>query len=239
MRSSRRRSGSRAAAFVLAVCVLIAGGIVLIVVGLRDDGPSSAAAAPLPARDFSQTSVPDPATGALPRIDPANGLTETAAHAPDTAAGVRSQEPDGPVLDDRLVIPVIGVNAQVMANPIDDGSLVLPEQVNMLTLWDGSADIAGQTGTVLVAGHVDNYIQGEGALYWLHTLEPGDALYLSHRGVVTRWKTVALKSYPKQAFPQEVWAGPAGPRTLVVVTCGGAFHSGNYDDNVVLTAVPF
>lgn len=257
-------------------------GTVLVVIGSRSTG-SDAAAAPLPSRDFTATSVADPITGGPPSLaasaGPTAGSTRSADRptpataTPPTAtpaagsspAGRRAlREPDDPMADrtpqvhsaaadpaqrpqrpsgalapNRLVIPALGVDAVVATSDLNDGSLELPVRVNQVTRWAGSAAADAEGGTMLVAGHVDNRRQGTGALYYLHTLRPGDAIYLTVGGVVTRWKTVALQSFPKQALPNWVWSGTRGERRLALVTCGGAFENGHYENNVVLTAVPF
>lgn len=237
----RRASGSRVRTVIGSALLAAAAAVavMLIVSGSTSAPPAGASRAPLPAKDFAMTSVPDPTIGALPFIEETAPVSATSAHSAAADPAQRSQQPAAAVQDERLIVPALGVDASIVAHPLVDGSLVLPDAVNTLTLWDGSAPITARTGTMLVAGHVDNRTQGAGALYWIHTLQPGDVLYLTHRGVVTRWKTVELRSYLKQALPQSVWAGTAGARKLVVVTCGGAFRDGHYDDNVVLTAVPF
>lgn len=220
---------------------LVAGA--LIVLGLRPG--DTAVAAPLPAHDFS-TEVADPMIGPLE--------TAAAPAGPDDGARIpddhrrdpdQGQQPAAPVRDDHLVIPVLGVDAAITDQPLDGRqSLVLPEDVNRITQWDGSAPVTGDTGTVLVAGHVDNAAQGTGALFWIHTLEPGDVVYLARQGTVTRWKVTGMESVRKAALPERVWAGPDGVRQLVMVTCGGelvrdAQGRGSYTDNVVVTATPF
>ncbi|MDQ2740279.1 MAG: class F sortase [Actinomycetota bacterium] len=251
--------------------------IALIVSGLN----VPPAPAPLPDHVFAQSgdSVPDPVTGAIPKIGapvPSNkvGPDEVAviaqhngstvgaaanggannngpgagsdAASPDDVSGRDGsrQVPTSPLQNDRLVIPAIGVDTSVEISPIVDGSLVLPHDVSRVTEWEGSAPLGASTGTVLVAGHVDNVNQGRGALYWIHTLQPGDAIYLTGDGIVTRWKVVAMQQFIKAQLPADLFIGSTGARRLVLVTCGGdvvhdAQGRGSYTDNVVVTAVQF
>lgn len=248
-------AGGASAAAVLAVAVA------LIVAGLNATPPP----APLPATQFNADpgSVPDPVTEQPPTIgqsapdgagrqsaaqpsagqpNPEHGADGVGPSAAETRP--RSQVPTAPLADDRLVIPAVGVNAPVGTSGIADGELVLPSDVADTTMWDGSAPIDGDTGTILVAGHVDNVNQGPGAMWPLHLTEPGDAVYLTRDGTVTRWKIVASQAVTKANLPQTLFTGKAGPRLLKLVTCGGqVVHDsagrGSYVDNVVITAVPF
>lgn len=241
---TQTRSLSRRSFVTLGISlVLLAVAGVLIVLGLRPDG--APAAAPLPATDFA-VEVDDPTLGPL-ETSAAPAGPDDGTRIPDDheRAPERGQLPSAPVRDGHLVIPVLGVDAAIAALPLtEDRSLVLPEDVNRITLWDGSAPVDSDAGTLLVAGHVDNAAQGTGALYWIHTLQPGDVVYLADQGVVTRWKVTGMESVVKSALPQRIWAGPDGSRQLVMVTCGGelvrdAQGRGTYLDNVVVTAEPF
>lgn len=211
----------------------------------RPDGSGQASVAPgagNPGGAGSPGAGPAPAvatSGTLSEPDDPQADITPQAHSAAADPAQRPQQPAGALAPNRLVIPALGVDAVVATSGLDDGSLVLPERVNQVTRWAGSAPADSDAGTMLIAGHVDNRRQGTGALFWMHTLQPGDAIYLTVDGVVTRWKTTALQSFSKQALPEWVWSGTRGERRLALVTCGGAFANGHYADNVVLTAVPF
>ena len=136
------------------------------------------------------------------------------------------------------MIPALGVDAPISPEAVRDGALTIPGDVGTVGAWNGSAAIPGSTGTVLLAGHIDNIHQGPGALHDLYTLQPGDKVFVRLHGVDTTWQIVTLGSYSKDAIPDDLFAGPTGPRRLALVTCGGQIHQGEYDDNVVATAVP-
>lgn len=59
---------------------------------------------------------------------------------------------------------------------------------------------------------------------------------------MTQWVNTAIGSIEvqKTALPSWVWAGPAGDRRLVLVTCGGPLIPGTdrHRDNVIVSAVP-
>ncbi|WP_051450157.1 class F sortase [Actinospica robiniae] len=99
-------------------------------------------------------------------------------------------------------------------------------------------------GTTLLAGHVDYTGQGTGTLYDLYRVQPGTLVYASDAsGHVPRWRVTGLTVVSKTELPSWVFAGTAGPRKLVIVTCGGPVdyvpgYGNTYRDNVIATAVP-
>ena len=238
------RDSGRTGSVLLAVValVLLGGGGLLVARGLQSQ-PAAAAPVPESTFDLSADGVADPVVGALPGIGAGGQARKPGPAAADPAD--RPQVPFGPLPDNSVVIPAIGVETGL--DPLGlapDRSLLLPRDVSQVTYWTGSAPIDAPDGGILVAGHVDNANQGEGALYWMHTLYPGDAVYVTKDGVVTRWKITKMERFVKQALPDRVFQGPGGPRELHLVTCGGeivqdAQGRGTYLENVVVTAVPF
>ncbi|MFC4602115.1 class F sortase [Rhodococcus kronopolitis] len=238
------RDSGRTGSIVLVVValVLLAGGGFLLTRGLSS-GDAGSAPVPESTFDLSLDGVADPVAGGAPVIGAAGTAPTPGPAAADPAA--RPQVPSGPLPDNHLVVPAIATSTAL--DPLGlaaDGSLLLPRNVADVTYWTGSAPIDAADGGILVAGHVDNANQGEGALYWMHTLYPGDAVYLTRDGVVTRWKVVRMERFVKQALPDWGFQGAGGPRELHIVTCGGgvvqdAQGRGTYLENVVVTAVPF
>ncbi|MDH6278818.1 class F sortase [Prescottella agglutinans] len=238
-----RQSGRTGSAVMIVIAlVLLVGGGLLIVRGMQS---APAASAPVPESTFelSPDGVADPVDDAVPAIGAGGKARKPGPASPNPAE--RPQVPDGPLPDGHLVIPAIGVETAL--DPLGlaaDESLLLPRDVSQVTYWTGSAPIDAPDGGILVAGHVDNANQGEGALYWMHTLYPGDAVYLTKDGVVTRWKITRMERFVKQALPEWAFQGAGGPRELHLVTCGGEVVQdskgrGTYLENVVVTAVPF
>lgn len=208
----------------IALVCLVAGGT-LVIQGVTAS-PSSGA--PMPEREFDLDAdqVPDP-------------VIDTAASPP------RPQTVDHSTADNSLSIPAIGAQADLVPLGLaDDESLRLPTAVDAVTLWTGSAPLDAADGSILIAGHVDDSAQGAGALFHMHTVQPGDAIYVTGNGTSTRWKVISLQAVVKEALPDRVFDGPGGQRKLHVVTCGGpivtdADGRATYRENVIVTAVPF
>ena len=209
------RRGHRRRWAALGATVLIIAGAVIVVVGVEHTSPPGPA--PLPAHPFSVAAV-DPAE--LP--------------ASDAAGHVRTMGPN------EVSIPSLNIEAPLVPEAIADHSLDIPGDVHEVGVWTGGATVDATSGTVLLAGHVNYADQGAGALYPLAGIQRHALIYLSDAsGHVTTWTTTALQAYPKADLPQNIFA-PTGPRSLVLVTCGGPFdtRTGHYLDNVVVTAAP-
>lgn len=159
------------------------------------------------------------------------GNTKTSPNAPVVTRTV----PPG-----HVSIPSLKVTAPLIAEPISGNQLDIPSDVHDVGVWSGGGSITGTQGTVLLAGHVNWWNQGNGALYDLASIQPGATIYVrAPTGITTTWQVVALHAYLKADLPQTIFA-PTGQRRLVVVTCGGAYDptTGHYADNVVAAAVP-
>jgi hypothetical protein len=105
-----------------------------------------------------------------------------------------------------------------------------------------SAPLRSRHGTAIIAGHVDDFSQGDGAFYFLYQVKPGALITvtgLDHK--VTRWRAYQTAVTEKTALPPGIWS-LSGPPRLVLVTCGGPLlhtPAGNtYQDNVLIYATP-
>lgn len=151
----------------------------------------------------------------------------------------------------RLVIPALCLDGPVVPATLKrDGSFAVPADVSQVGLWAGGAPLESdtgsplETGTTLLAGHVNHVGQGRGTLAELYQVTAGMLIYVTTpTGRVTRWQVISATAVLKAQLPPSVFAGPSGPRLLTLVTCGGPIHhqagrGWTYDDNVVVTAVP-
>lgn len=141
-----------------------------------------------------------------------------------------------------LSLDPVGVQAPIVDATVPEGVLTPPENVKNVGIWLDGASLDSVTGTTLIAGHVNLTGQGNGALFDLGTIEPGEVIRTSDAtGKSTSWKVTAVTTRPKaDGVEESVLAGPDGPRKLAVVTCGGELQfedgMGNYADNVYLYA---
>ena len=164
------------------------------------------------------------------------------------AAAESPPAPDAPAMTvtDRdpatIWIPSLGAYGPLVDGALVNRNLELPDDPTRMTLWAGGAAPGATTGTTLISGHV-SYRGTPGTLKHLAHIEPGARIYIKDgAGAVTQWVNTAIGSIEvqKTALPSWVWAGPAGDRRLVLVTCGGPLIPGTdrHRDNVIVSAVP-
>jgi len=140
---------------------------------------------------------------------------------------------------DRVRIPAIRVNAPLMALALTaGGSLdVPPASKKNLAGWYEAGTVPGETGTAIVAGHVDN-AEGPAVFYDLGALRRGSAIEVDRRdGSVAVFTVDAVEVYDAKHFPDEKVYGAAKRPELRVITCGGGYsRSTGYRGNVVVFA---
>ncbi|MBS3941891.1 MAG: class F sortase [Actinobacteria bacterium] len=141
----------------------------------------------------------------------------------------------------RLRVPALDVSARVVPVALTaDGAMELPDDVSEVG-WFSPGPVPGQSGSAVLAGHVDSREQGRGALFDLPDLVPGDTVEVdAGEDGTTTWRVVGRAAYPKDTLPIAELFRRDGPARLVLITCGGEFDpaTGHYDDNVVVVAEP-
>ncbi|MEV6052006.1 class F sortase [Streptomyces sp. NPDC052107] len=167
---------------------------------------------------------------------------------PQPAAAQGRPEPSGerlaapalaPSIPTRIRIPAIRVNAPLMGLALTrSGSLdVPPAQNKNLAGWYEAGTIPGETGTAIVAGHVDN-TEGPAVFYDLGALKRGARIEVDRRdGSVAVFTVDAVEVYAANNFPDEKVYGAAPRPELRVITCGGGYSkTTGYLGNVVVFA---
>lgn len=140
---------------------------------------------------------------------------------------------------DRVRIPAIRVDAPLMGLALTrSGSLDVPPAAREnLAGWYEAGTTPGETGTAIVAGHVDN-ADGPAVFYDLGALRKGSAIEVDRRdGGVAVFTVDAVEVYDAKDFPDEKVYGAAKRPELRVITCGGGYsRSTGYRGNVVVFA---
>jgi hypothetical protein len=155
----------------------------------------------------------------------------------DVDAGSAPALPPSPPL--RIRIPAIHVDAPLTGLALTaSGSLdVPPADKENLAGWYEAGVTPGETGTAIVAGHVDN-ADGPAVFYDLGALRKGSAVEVVRRdGRVAVFTVDAVEVYPARGFPDEKVYGAADRPELRVITCGGGYSKATgYQGNVVVFA---
>ena len=142
-----------------------------------------------------------------------------------------------------LALPTLSVGPS-SAGPVcsEPGGVLEPpvNAVGMLCDWRGSAALDASTGMTTEVGHID-YNARVGAFARLSQMRSGDVIYTRGQAGTQAWivtrELARSKTLPLDAT---AFAGPDGPRQLVLVSCGGNLIPGqrSYADNIYVFAVP-
>ncbi|MFC5952114.1 sortase domain-bontaining protein [Pseudonocardia lutea] len=171
---------------------------------------------------------PTPVTPDHVASPPPGSVSATPAGPAKVAAPVTLSLPQAP---DVPVVPV-GV--------LPSGALQLPDQPSVLGWYAAGAAPGQDTGSAVVAGHIDSAALGPGPLKGLLDLPRGAPLQVvDAAGGIHRFSVVSRTSYRKSALPAELFRRD-GPPQLALITCGGPFDTvrKQYADNVVVLAAP-
>ncbi|MFJ9863754.1 class F sortase [Streptomyces sp. NPDC101165] len=175
--------------------------------------------------------------------------TGAATHAPPQPTAAEGRPDPGeerlaaPALDPspptRIRIPAIKVSAPLMGLALTAaGSLDVPPATEKnLAGWYEAGTTPGETGTAIVAGHVDN-TEGPAVFYNLGGLKRGAVVEVDRKDGSTAVFTVdAVEVYAARNFPDEKVYGAARRPELRVITCGGPYsRATGYQGNVVVFA---
>ncbi|MFC8682620.1 class F sortase [Microbacterium ureisolvens] len=142
----------------------------------------------------------------------------------------------------RVVAASVGVDVPVVPVGVETGGFMeLPVDPAIAGWYRFGADPASPDGNVVISAHVDAPAYPIGPFSRLRDLSGGDAVEVTDAGGTThRYSVESVTYYPKAALPVDELFARAGARSLVLITCGGAFDSttGRYADNVVAIATP-
>ncbi|CAI7976082.1 Peptidase C60 sortase A and B (Modular protein) [Frankia sp. Hr75.2] len=193
--------------------------------GPRPDRPASTPATPPAAADRSTP----------PAVTSSTVGTGTGAGTGTTAGtGAGSTQVADPV---RVRIPAIAVSAPVVPLSLDGGGRLQAPDGFSETGWNAAGPEPGETGTAVIAGHVDSRT-GPAVFFRLRDLAPGDRVEVERAdGSSVVFVVRRLARLPKDAVPADVY-GSTGAPALRLITCGGVFDQArsSYRDNVVVFA---
>jgi LPXTG-site transpeptidase (sortase) family protein len=131
--------------------------------------------------------------------------------------------------------------AAVMPAVTVDGVLRVPENVQHVGWWDGSARAGEPFGSTVIAGHIDSDTDGIGFFVRLRRIKVGDTITLRGHSHRLRYRATSVSKVPKKALATDSQAfKQTGPHRLVLITCTGNFRreQGGYDSNLVVVGKP-
>jgi LPXTG-site transpeptidase (sortase) family protein len=136
-----------------------------------------------------------------------------------------------------IVVPALGVRAQVLGIRTEDGALTPPPDPQEVGWWSGGSRPGAETGAAVITGHTVH--TGGGAFDDLETLGRGDRVVVGSADdeVAYRVESVEVLSRDELARRSARLFSRSGPGRLVLVTCED-WNGAYYLSNVVVTARP-
>lgn len=228
--------------------LLLAGSLALLLVTASGctgqvEPPSTetraaAPSAPATPRPSPPSPSPSPSPSQSPAPDPVPVLVEGEVPVRPAADAVAAELPR-PV---RVVVDALDVDMEVEALGVAaDGTMELPETGLRAAWYQYGSAPSSPSGVTLLAAHVDTRSSGLGPFARLVDAEVGSAVAVTDEsGEVFTYTVTEKVQVAKSEISLDGLFSREGPRTLVLVTCGGVFDrsTGHYVDNVVVTAVP-
>jgi len=134
-----------------------------------------------------------------------------------------------------------GADARVEPARTVNGELAVPEDVDRVGWWDGSAYAGDLFGSTVLAGHVDSAAEGLGFFARLLRVQRGEVVTLGDGEHRQRYRVTSVRTVAQQALASA--SAPfdqTGDHRLVLITCTGRYRPerGGYDNNLVVTAEP-
>lgn len=177
--------------------------------------------------DGRRTPPPRPATAGTVPPDPPSDRPRTS-----SKAGMPRSVPL------TVTVPRVGLTAKLRPVSLtDSGEMPLPADPSSAGWLDSSA-APGESGTAVLAGHVDT-ADGPAAFFELGGVKPGMRIEVRRTDGTTAGFTVdAVATYPKDQFPDRVYAPTTDPSLRLITCTGWDSDTETYRDNVVVYATP-
>jgi LPXTG-site transpeptidase (sortase) family protein len=134
-----------------------------------------------------------------------------------------------------------GHSAVVEPEQTVNGVLQVPDDIQHVGWWGGSAYAGDPFGSTVIAGHVDSTLQGLGFFAELLLMQVGELITLRSDAQALTYRVVSATLVNKEALASDNQAlDQRGPHRLVLITCSGQWHPEvrSYASNLVVVADP-
>lgn len=141
-----------------------------------------------------------------------------------------------------LSISVAGIVTDMPVEPqgLDArGQMALPVSPFVAGWYQFASAPASESGSTVIASHVDALGEGLGPFSRLRTVAVGTEVSVRDSAGITHvYRVTGIERIDKQVVPWNDYFSNAGTPRLVLVTCGGEYDPsvGSYDDNYIVTA---
>lgn len=162
----------------------------------------------------------------------------TATTAPALKPAVQTAKSLPRSLPTSVVIPSIGVNANVLSVGQDDkGSIDVPGPLDVG--WYNLSPTPGEIGPAILVGHVDYVTIGPAVFWSLRDMQPGATIQVARQdGTNVAFTVEKVASYDQENLPTDQIYGNINYPGLRLITCTGDFNyvTHHYSNNLVVYA---
>lgn len=164
-------------------------------------------------------------------LNPLNQHVITTAEASSTVSSeIISSDGDdktNPELPNTLIIPSLDIEANVQyVGTNSKGNMGTPNNFTDVS-WYKPGTIPGETGSAVMAGHVDNGLSLSGVFKHLENIKAGDDVYVMRNdGLKLHFVVNNVVSYPYTDVPAEIIFGSQEGKFLNLITCVGEWVPG-------------
>ena len=141
---------------------------------------------------------------------------------------------------DRLIIPSLNIDAHVQYVGVNSkGNIGTPSNFKDVA-WYSAGVVPGEVGSAIIDGHLDNGLGMSGIFIYLSDIKIGDIVtVVAKNGARVDFVVASIQVYDYLNVSQQVLFGTdLATSSLKLITCGGAWVSGNkmYDKRLIVTA---
>jgi len=137
----------------------------------------------------------------------------------------------------RMRIPALGIDTNVQHVGVNTtGNMAVPTNYSDVG-WYKYGPAPGESGSAVLAGHVNNGLGLSGVFEHLADLEIGDDIYVTRAdGTEVHFVVSGSRAYPYDDAPEEVIFNPSGSIRLNLITCDGKWvkEDKTYDQRLVV-----
>lgn len=138
---------------------------------------------------------------------------------------------------ERIRIPALNIDTAVQHVGVNAaGNMATPNNFTD-TGWYKYGPAPGESGSAVIAGHVNNGLGLSGVFEHLSDLKAGDDIYVTRTdGREVHFVVTGSRAYPYNDAPAEVIFNPAGSVRLNLITCNGKWvkEDKTYDQRLVV-----
>jgi LPXTG-site transpeptidase (sortase) family protein len=157
---------------------------------------------------------------------------------PELEAAVEEPVAAATVMEARLLIPRLDVDAPIVTLGVRSGGVMESPAAPDVVGWYSFSAKPGDVGNAVFAGHLDYAGRGRAVFRSLSNALTGDEIVVMQDGLEHRYRVTEVERYEAATAPVDAIVGSSDGAFLTLITCTGDFDTptGRYDQRLVVKA---